>query len=173
LRGPLWSRDGAGAAAARSALGDDFGVELTSALDDFRFPSDADDLLCLAGELRDREPALYTMAELDASVLIRPDARYVMHVRDGTVVTITNLKIYRDIPGVSAASVKRPESADRALLCYELLDASSAEPSGRCQFTPLTSIWALAAARRAFGASVRYEGAAKRNRRPTPTRNAA
>ena len=68
-------------------------------------------------------------------------------MRDGSVVTITNLKVYRDLPGVSAASVERPESADRALLGYELLDVANPERSGMRYFTPLTSIWALAALR--------------------------
>lgn len=129
----------------RPALGEDFGVELTFALDDFRFPPDANELLrVVPGAKRTPGPALYTMAELDAAISSKPAALYVMHVRDGNVATITALKLYRALPDVSAASVERPESADSALLGYELVDSDHAEGGLQRYFTPLTSIWALA-----------------------------
>jgi len=143
--GWLWSTDGAGAAAAREALGDVFGTELTERLADFRLSPDGIPLLRAAGEQRDLEAAAYTMADLDA-LIEKSRTRNCVLLTLSRYMTIANIEILADVSGPGGGVFrKRPDSFFNAMLGYDFVP-NTPDNSGHVQryASPFTSISAIA-----------------------------
>jgi hypothetical protein len=142
--GWLWSKDGAGAAAAREALGDAFGVELTDRLEDFRLPPDGIALLRAAGERRDLEVAAYTMADVDGLVEASRTGHCVL-LTPSTYTTVTNVTVLADMYASGGVVEGRPVSFFSAMLRYEIVPENANEAGYVAKYlTPFTSLSALA-----------------------------
>lgn len=77
-------------------------------------------MLRRARETRERHGAIYTMAELDEAVTDHANALYILQVRNSAL-TVTDLKVYRALPGEMVASTIYNHHSDCRELRYSLV----------------------------------------------------